>query len=239
MKETDIPDSSRPPMQNAPGVVVSDSFGCVPFYRFVSICLSEDSVEVIETLPTWGNSIRPAEENADSDTVETYVENVIQTYAISVPYTEQTGGETLTKFRTEHRTRTVPVTRRRKQSNDAEEKTEEHSYTVCVPYTEMIDGVPVVRSRLETRTRHVSKDQLPSKLHPLQQSQSYARNELSFYDVGGQQLDVDDVLESLDGHVPVIQIADPDHLVPYFSAILKPETRFLVVNVSPEPGDNA
>ena len=94
----------------------------------------------------------------------------------------------------------------------------------------MIEGVPIARSRLETRTRLVSENEVPRNLVPLQQTKSYPRQILSFYDVDGQKLDVDNVLKSLERYAPVIHVADPAHVVPYFSKILKPETLFLVLS---------
>ena len=94
----------------------------------------------------------------------------------------------------------------------------------------MIEGVPIARSRLETRTRLVSENEIPRNLVPLQQTKSYPRQILSFYDVDGQKLDVDNVLKSLERYAPVIHVADPAHVVPYFSKILKPETLFLVLS---------
>ena len=62
-------------MQNAPGVFVTNPDGCAPFYRFVSIRLEADCLEVWETLPTLESQEYEG---------ETYVENVIQTYAVQV-----------------------------------------------------------------------------------------------------------------------------------------------------------
>ena len=206
-------------MQNPPGVFVTNPDGCAPFYRFVSIRLESNCLEVWEALPTLESQEYEG---------ETYVENVIQTYAVQVPYTTQSDGETVTKFRTEHRTRTVPVKKRRAGPTDNEASLIERSYTVSVPYSEMIDGVAVTRSRLETRTRMVAENEVPLELVPMYQSKSYEQQNISLYDVSGKLVDFD-LLENAGGLVPAIQIAGPSHIVPFFSEILKPSSLFLVI----------
>ena len=221
MSNTDnIPNEASPPMQNPPGVFACSPDGCTPFFNFVSICRTEQGIEVWEALPV----LKPVENDGDS-----YVETEIQTYALHVPCQTQSNGVEITRFSTQYKTKTVPIKKLGGESKREDEKLETQSHTVYVPYSEMVDGIPVSRSRLETRTRLVSENEIPQTLKPLTRSKSYIRERLNFYDVGGRRLDVDDTLRSLDGYVPVIQIADPDHLVPYFSKILKPGTRFLVV----------
>jgi hypothetical protein len=214
-------------MQNPPGVFACSPDGCTPFFRFVSICRTENDtdngarigIEVWESIPT----LKPIDTGGDE-----YVENEIQTYALHMPCTTPSNGVAITKFSTYYKTRTVPI---KKVSNehDGDEKSETRVYNVYVPYSEIVDGIWVSRSRIERRSRLVSENEIPQTLEPLQRSKSYVRECLNFYDVDGRKLDVDDELESLDGYVPVIQIADPDHIAPYFSTILKPETRFLVI----------
>ena len=222
MKNNTLPDSSTPPMQNPPGVFSFNPDGCAPFYRFVSISKTDAGIEIWESLPILKSP------DYDGDT---YTENVIQTYSVHVPYTTESDGETVTKFRTEHRTRTVPIKRKTSKTSDGlPGNSWEHSFTVCVPYTEMIDGIPVTKSRLETRTRRVSENETPLDMRPLLQSKPYNRNSVKFYGIDGRELDIDDVLAGLDGYVPAIQIADAEHIAPYFSRILLPETLLLVVN---------
>ena len=215
-----IPDAFKPPMQNAPGVFTTNADGCSPFYRFVSICNSQDGIEVWESLPT----MQAAEYDG-----ETHIENVIQTYVVHIPYTTEIDGEPVTKYRTEHRTRTVPV-RKRKQPDDTDKKLVEHAYTVSIPYTEIVDGIAVTRTRLETRTRLVPENEIPINLVPFQQSKSYCHQDVRFYDIDGKEISAAEVLGSLEPYTPVIQIADRDHIVPYFSQILKPTMLFMVVN---------
>ena len=211
-----IPDGSKPPMQNDPGVFTP--YGTSPFYKFVTVCVSGQGIQIWESLPV------PEIAEHDEDT---YVENTIESYSVNVPYITQADGESKTEFRIQNRKRTVPILKRR-QPKGTEVRLEEHTYSACVPYTEMIDGIPVPRSRLETRTRPASDNELPKSLAPLQQSKSYVSSNLSFYDIHGNKLE--DVLESLEQYTPAIQIADADHIVPYFSRVLQPETLFLVVN---------
>jgi len=218
--KNNIPDESKPPMQNDMGVFPASIYGRSPFYRFVTISVLDDGIELLESLPF--------PESAEFDG-ETCVENVIETYSVQVPNTTHADGKSVTRFTTQHRKRTVQI-KKRVPMEGSEERFIEHSYTVCVPYSEMIDGVPIARSRLETRTRLVSENEIPRSLVPLQQTKSIAFENLSFYNVDGQKLDANDVLNSLEQYIPVIHIADPNHVVPYFSKILKPETVFLVLN---------
>ncbi len=219
-QENPIPCGLEPPIQNAPGVFASTPDGCSPFYRFVTIRKCDDQIEVWEALPKLETTKFEG---------ETYTENVIQTYAIQVPYTTQVDGQMITKLRTEHRTRTVPVQKRRVVSNDAEKAQVERSYTVSVPYSELIDGVPFTRTRLETRTRLVSSDEVPLQLVPSYQSVSYRREYVTLYSIEGKKLDLDEALSKLDQCFPVIQLADPGHIVPFFKKILKASTLFVVV----------
>ena len=98
-----IPDEAKPPMQNDMGVFPSTIYGRSPFYRFVTISVSDDGVEMWESLPFL--------ETAEFDG-ETCVENVTETYSVQVPNTTHTDGESVTKFSTQHRKRTVPITKR-------------------------------------------------------------------------------------------------------------------------------
>lgn len=219
-KANDIPDGSIPPMQNDLGVFSSTPYGCSPFYKFVTIAASKGGINVWESLPFF--------ETEEFDGA-VYVEDTTESYSVHVPKTTPKEGESVTEFAIQNRKRTVPVTKRT-HPEGAEEQFVERSYTVCIPYSEVIDGVPVARSRLETRTRLVSENEIPKTLAPMLHSKWYACESLSFYDVQGKELNADDVLEGLDGFTPLIQIAAPKHIVPYFTKVLQPETRFLVLS---------
>ena len=212
-----IPDGLKPPMQNDPGVFTS--YGNSPFYKFVTACVKGERIHLWESLPV------PDIGENDEDV---YLENVIEPYSLIVLHTTQVDGESITEFRTQNRKRTVPILKRRR-AKGTEEKFEEQTYTSCVPYTVVIEGIPVARSRLETHTRLAPENELPQNLVPLQQSDSYALSNLDFYDIHGDKLEITNVLDILVQYTPAIQIADPIHVVPFFSRVLQPETLFLVV----------
>ena len=216
----DIPNDAAPPMQNPPGVYACATSGSTPFFRFVSICRTENGIEVLEALP----ALKPVDTSNG-----TYIETDIQTYALQIPCQTVVDGVAITKFSTQYKTRTVPIKKLCAESKNPDEELETRCYNAYVPYSEMVDGISVIRSRLERRTQLVSKSEIQHTLEPLLRSKLYTRDCLNFYNVDGCKLDVDDTLREMEGYVPMIQIADPNHLGPYFSKILKPETRFLLI----------
>ena len=221
MKNTDnIPDDAAPPMQNPPGVFACTPNGCAPFFRFVSICRAQDGIEVIEALPV----LHPIDASDGN-----YAETDVQTYALQVPCQSVVNGVEITKFSTHYETRTLPIKNLIAESENAEENLETRCYNVYVPYSEIVDGIPVSRSRMERRTQLESKGRIQHALEPLLRSKLYTRDCLNFYDVDGCMLNVDDTIRGLEGFVPMIQIADHNHVASYFSKILKPETRFLLL----------
>ena len=215
MDET-IPDSSKPPMQNAPGVFSSTPYGSGLFYRFASVRNTEAGVELCVSLPILETP------DADQDTV---VEKVVENYAVHIPITKEIDGELVTTHEVQHRTRTFSIVKRRSENENYVKR----EYIACVPYTEMIDGRPIAQSRLETRTRLVSENEIPQELAPYPRSTIHDREKLSFYDLHGKEIEIDEVLNGTGGYVPVIQIASVNHVVPYFSSILNPNARFLVI----------
>ena len=74
----------------------------------------------------------------------------------------------------------------------------------------------------------VAENEIPLELVPMYQSKSYEQQNISLYDVIGKRVNFG-VLENVDGFVPAIQIADPSHIAPFFSEILKPSSLFLVI----------
>ena len=227
-KNNNLPDKLAPPMQNAPGAFIFNPQGTSPFYRFVTVQHSgPDCVDIWSSVPY----LQPVEVEG-----ETYVENTIQTYGVQIPYTERIDGQLFTRFRTEHRTRTVPVTRFRKQLEESTDAHVEQTYTVSVPYTEFVGGVSVTRSRLETRTRLASQNEIPHTLASKPESNTHKFNALRFFDTRGVTLAADELLTNVGICFQAIQIAEVDHVVPYFEKLLNPETKFVIIDYS---SDNA
>ena len=185
-----------------------------------------------------------------------YTENVTQNYTVMVPYTEMVSGKPVSRTRTETRTRMVPVTRYRvrnaeeqaehekaveeKKKEDAEKEdkkpeiepatmeTVQQTYTLNVPYTEMVDGVPTTRTRMETRTRTMQVTRGKTETKGKTVSSSYKIEEIKAYTVAGKELDEEAIKDRIAERAPVIVINSEKAISPYFEAILKPGTLFLV-----------
>ena len=104
----EIPESFVPPIQCVPGANLSETIfssveNSAPFYQFVTIRQAGDS-----NIEIW--SSKPALSRPELSE-DTYVENVVQTYSVQIPYTDQQDGKLIIKFRTEHRNRTVAITK--------------------------------------------------------------------------------------------------------------------------------
>ena len=210
--------------------------------------------KLIASLPGSGGSVAP---EIDPRGIR-HTANVAQTYSVAVPYTETVGGKAVTRMRTETRTRTVPVTRYRKRNaeeqtefeeavkakkkEDAEKGLEEKEpeiepakmvmvqtpYTVSVPYTEVVDGVPTARMRQETRTRSMQVVRGKTETTAKVISTKYKFGEVKAYSINGKELDEDKLKDCISDRSPVILINNAKAITPYFEAILKPETVFLV-----------
>ena len=130
-----------PPMQTIPGEALYDTLAGegIPRFRFAVASLTDDGqLKLTESIPV------PKTREPILEDGETYTENVIQTYSVSVPYEEMVDGKTITKMRTEHRTRTVPI-QRVKPKTGSEDKWETRTYT-CLLYTS-----PSPRDRTRSR----------------------------------------------------------------------------------------
>jgi len=225
----EIPKNLTPPLQNPPGAVVTTIGESLPFYQFVTIRRGDEL-----NLEIW--SCIPAIQSPPlSD--ETYVENVIQTYAVQIPYTEVIDGKTLTKFRIDHRTRTVPVTKYLPKTNTPKEELVEETYSVSVPYTEHLEnGVTVTRTRLESRTRLVDpnkvSDTLSAKTFLSAKTDSALEPlaNVTFYNSAGNQIGADVVFDDSTSSVPAIQIAAAECITNYFAQILAPNAILFVVS---------
>ena len=105
-------------------------------------------------------------------------------------------------------------------------------YTVMVPYTEMVDGVPTTRMRQETRMRSMQVTRGKTETKAIVRSEKYKIAEIKAYSVDGKELDAAAMKDHISDRTPVILVNDAKAISPYFKAILKPETVFLVC-----PGD--
>ena len=179
-----------------------------------------------------------------------YTENVIQNYTVSVPYTENVDGKSITRMRQETRTRTVPVRRFRKRNEKeqtefdkrmaeikkedrpvtktarTEQKTE--TYTVNVPYTETVDGRNVTRMRQEKRTRTVSVTRGETETKTSIDSNSYDMEKIKCYSVDGSEMPQEAIQKKLGERKPVVLINNVEGIVPYFKQLLKEDTIFMV-----------
>lgn len=185
-------------------------------------------------------------------------EMVTQNYTVQIPYTETLAdGTNVTKMRSETRTRSVPVSRyskrnaeeqaayekalKAKKKEDAANGVEEkpatemakmemvtRPYTINVPYTEIVDGKPTTRMRQETRTRTVQVMRGKTETKSKTVSSSYQFSDVAAYSVTGKKLEESAMKDRISDRAPVILVNSPKAISPYFEAILKPGTIFLV-----------
>ena len=214
-----------PPMQTIPGEALYDMVTeDLPRYRFATAGLnSENEVEIVESVPTLSPNPTPPNDG------EVYTDNVIQTYSVQIPYTEVVDGNSITRFRSEHRTRTVPIQRVRPKAG-AENKWQERTYTVSVPYTEQIEGGGVIRrNRLETRTRICHVDEPPRNFEPKKVAAAWSIEDLECYSPTGDRLSNAEANARLKIPVPVVLISHADFIVgSYFANLLRPESCIIV-----------
>ena len=228
----EIPESFVPPIQCVPGANLSETIfssveNSAPFYQFVTIRQAGDS-----NIEIW--SSKPALSRPELSE-DTYVENVVQTYSVQIPYTDQQDGKLITKFRTEHRNRTVAITKFLPKTDTPKEDLIEETYTVSVPYTEHLDsGTTMTRSRLESRTRLVDPNEVPHEVTTVTDSTLEPLANVTFYDRDGKQIARDIELDEPDATVPAVQIASAGHITGYFSQLLSNDAVFFVVSRSDE-----
>jgi len=212
-------------MQTIPGEALYDIVTeDLPRYRFAVAILQESGeVEIIESVPVRKPFTKIPSEG------ESWTENVVQTYAVQVPYTDIENGTPILKLRTEHRTRIVPINRIRPKKGE-ENKWEERTYTVSVPYTEKReDGGVVRRTRLETRTRFAHVDEPKSYFGPKEISSTTPLAALKCFSSSGEQLKDSEIKEKLRFCLPVLLISSESFLDgDYFSKILHPDSMIIV-----------
>lgn len=226
-----IPDDLVPPLQNPPGATLDAEGQQTAFYQFVTIQRTEDSqLKIWTSVPAYKS---PALSG------ETYVEEVVQTYAVQVPYTELVDGKEFTKLRTEHRTRTVPITKYLPKSDTPKEDLIKETYTVSVPYTERLDGgASVTRRRLESRTRMVDPNEVRNELTTLTDFVLEPLDNVVFYDLTGNRVNQNNIFEDCDSAIAAIQLADAEHIVDYFSHLLAVDAVCFVVFLSDTRGES-
>ena len=218
-----------PPMQTIPGEALYDTLmsDAIPRYRFgVAQIDNEGNVEIRESIPT--KEALPTITDGEMCT-----ENVIQTYSVHVPYTTMTDGVAETKYRAEHRTRTVPIQRVRPKPGE-EDQWETKSYTVSVPYTEQVGDTIVRRARLETRTRLARIDEPPRKFVPKEMVSHRKIDDLECFTPAGVAQTADEIKNALRNSTPVILISHADYITDYFEAMMKPNTLLIVSPVKRE-----
>ncbi len=107
------------------------------------------------------------------------------------------------------------------------------TYTVMVPYTEAVerDGkmVPVTRTRAEERTREV-----PVTRAEVLNDFSCSWDELSFLDMDGDDVAIDDARQHFETKQPMVGIFKGSDLSPFYSHVLRDD---VLVVVMPRPED--
>jgi len=218
-----------PPMQTIPGEALYDTLmsDSIPRYRFGVARIDEQGkVEICESIPT--KEALPTITDGES-----YTENVIQTYSVHVPYTAIVNGVSETKYRTEHRTRTVPIQRIGPKPGE-EDQWETKTFTVSVPYTENVGDTIVRRARLETRTRLARIDESPRKFVPKEVISHCEIENLECYSTAGIAQTFDQIKDALQDSTPVILINHVDYITNYFEAMMRPNALLIVSPVKRE-----
>ena len=231
----------------------------LPTFRFATAKLNEDGMIVVSTTNVAQKMIAAlpgSVAGVDNAAGIPYTENVTQQYTVAVPYTEMVDGVAVQRIRTETRTRTVPVTRFRKRNaaeqaefdeKMAERKKEEAgkekpkvefakqemvtiNQTMQIPYTETVDGVPVQRMRSVQRQQTAMVMRGKTETTGVAKTDSYAVDAVQCFAVDGTAIESDLIKKRLAENSPVILINSEQAISPYFEAILKPNTIFMVCN---------
>jgi len=218
-------------MQMEPGVVFGSPYLAVPQFCFAIAELAEcaETGEIRIRISRAVPVVAPSEHSPDDDG-ELTVENVEQTYMVSIPYTEVIDGQKIQRVRTETRARIVPIRRRKyKPAVSSGKPLVEQTYTACVPYTEQVplaDGstVTVTRSRLETRTHMVDPDAPQPRLIPQMIANDYNVELTKCCFPNGEEISDADKLRLLSTPTPVLLVRGTDSITPYFSGLLKADS---------------
>ncbi len=186
-----------------------------------------------------------------------YTENVTQTYTVMVPTSVVKDGKTITVMVPQTKTRAVPVQRIRQRNAEeqaefekkvaakkkelAEQKAKKkpevepaklESVTiqrvVQMPYTETVDGESVRRLRLGTQSQQLSVLRGKTKTTAVVKSAEYEIGKIKAYTVNGTEIPESKLEDRISDRIPVILVNNPQAISPYFQALLKPNTIFLV-----------
>lgn len=244
-----------PPLQadtNSQQLEMSPDPKALPTFKFAMAKLNNNGEVEVATALAIQKLIAPIAPSIDLSEGIPFTENVQQNYMVQVPYTEEVNGKKVTRMRTETRTRTVPVTRIRKRTPEEQAKYEKKMekekeakkdepeieyakketvtaiYSIQVPYTEMVDGKTVTKSRSETRTRTVNVMRGTTETTAKIKKTTYKLDSVKCFSVDGTELESSDIKERMAEKCPVILINSKKAIGPYFEAILKPETLFMV-----------
>lgn len=213
-----------PPIQIDPSRMhaITENPISIPQFCFAAVKLiGPDEIEILKSYP----------KRELVNEGELYTELVTQTYMVQIPYTVVEDGKEVTKLRVDHRTRKVPVQRRRPKIDEAtgDQVLVEQSYTVSVPYTETCNGQSITRCRLETRTRMIDPNQPPVRYSADVVSDNYPLSEIGFYDVAGTAMNEEAIRERLaNGATPIVLINSAEHITSYFGNLLRPDAMFIV-----------
>lgn len=244
-----------PPLQadtNSQQVQISPDPSALPVFKFAMAKLTDGDVEVTTAFATQKLIAPISGGGTDLSQGIPYTETVKQNYTVQVPYTEKVDGRLVTRTRSETRTRMVPVRRIRKRTEEEQAEYEKKvgkekgkakdkpkieyakrelvttTYSVNVPYTENVDGKPVTKSRTEMRTQTIPVMRGKTETVTKTKTKSYKMDSVKCFSVDGTELDSAAVKKRLSENCPVILINSHQAITPYFEAVLKPETLFMV-----------
>ena len=186
-----------------------------------------------------------------------YTENVTQTYTVMVPTEVVKDGKSVTVMVPQAKTRTVFVQRVRKRNAKEQAEFEERvaakkkelaeqkakkkpevesakleSVTIQrvfqMPYTEIVDGESVARLRLATQPQQLSVLRGKTKTTAVVKSAEYEIGKIKAYTVDGTEIPESKLEDRISDRIPVILVNNAQAISPYFKALLKPKTIFLV-----------
>lgn len=245
-----------PPMQaetKSDQVLMSPDPSAMPTFNFAVAELNDEGQFVISTSAV--TQVLKASEAAGPDLSKgiPYTEMVEEKHTVMVPSTENVDGKVVTKMKPVERTRKVKVTKYRKRNAeeqaeyekelelDKDENGEPTSYppaepvaveipfTMTIPFNETLsDGTKVMRTKTMTKMRIAQVMRGATETTALVKTSAYAPEKIKFFTVTGEPVASTEVVEMLDEKRPVILINHQKAIAPYFEAILKPGTLFVV-----------
>ena len=97
-----------------------------------------------------------------------------------------------------------------------------------MPYTEIVDGESVARLRLATQPQQLSVLRGKTKTTAVVKSAEYEIGKIKAYTVDGTEIPESKLEDRISDRIPVILVNNAQAISPYFKALLKPKTIFLV-----------